>query len=102
MKRTHWDRVIDAAEKRGFFTDRERNDSASGLTCSTGERARHLGVPFYTMSPAITKLSMTFMTQVLNRNFTGARRTHQLVKRWGARWTEEYRRRRGWRPGAHA
>ena len=102
MKRTHWDDVIDRAEKRGYFTETERDACASGLTCSTGERAEYLGVPFYVMSPAINKLSMTFMHQVFNRNFTGARRTHQLVKRWGARWTAAYREKMGWGPGAHA
>lgn len=102
MNRTHWDAVIDAAEKRGHFNERERDASCSGLTCSTGERAKHLGVPFYTMSPAMNKLSMSFMSHVLNHRFTEARRTHQLVKRWGARWTAAYRRKMGWGPGAHA
>ena len=84
-----WDAIIDAAEERRAFTSDDKARAASPFLCSVGERAKALGVPFYAPSSAIYLLGITFMIDVQDNDFPKARRTHSLIKRWGAHWSEE-------------
>ena len=85
----NWDERIERAEKTGHFTEQDKADSNDTLSCSLAEQMRlfhgkylhHKIVRIYYADSKINNLSYNFRDNVYLDNISGAKETHNKIKK---------------------
>ena len=74
-----WSERLAAAEKRGYFTETEKDYASSWMTCAVGEKYNYPRFEEYAMSMDEDRLGTEFMYDVTKDNIESARRVYTQI-----------------------